>query len=344
MCLKSLVKLLKYQSIDVNGCFKAIKSMVNSIGIIVDDFSKQKTQISKLGEELLQEKNEKKNVQVSNIGLAAQVNSLEKSKNRLKTSKKTQKLEANNRKCALEKEKLAEKVESLENYISELKDVTKIDIISSELDHYKEKYKKICKEYKSVLKEREATIYKLEIEIGLLKDKIASKETYAKSFHLIENELKDRIRIIQEKYYKLSQEHTESKEGLLMFREDISRFVKYRDLYENTIEQLNTIKNKYQHLEINLLANNISLGPEKAIWIDLNDPIFAVARKTSISETNRNFSIPQNSALNKLDYASISQRGKGRNNIDMNFDLSQINLKDFTLKRPLFAGFLDITN
>ena len=327
-------------------CLRYMENAATSAEDAIIQFIKQKSYITKLLDELNTEKLKNKELQALDNQLKKQMQTLN---NKLNGNDKNKVeamniIEISNRKHTLEKEKLIEKVSMLEEYITELKNVTKIEMISTKLEEYKLLYEKTSREYRQYSKEKEGSILKLIQNCGILKEQITSNESIMKNIHSNKIFYEDSLKEIESSKLIIQQKLYESNERLLMFKEDIVRLFKYKELYESAQDQISTWRNKYQQVELNIMAGNISLNSDGVTWVSLDDPIFAIARGTKNLYIAPNILINEKSLINKVDYASKSQAGKNKLSLDQNLDVTQISLKDYQLPRPLFAGFLDLND
>ena len=275
-CTRSLIKhikILKNSIVDVLhpleslALAKCMQNIVVSIDEIFDYLEKQRYAVEKASQELIQQKSQYKETSLLNKQLKQQLQgAIEKLSNSDKVKlDNVNNIENQSRKYLLEKEKLIEKVSMLEDYINELKDVTKIEIISSNLDQYKDLYEKTNTEYKNFVKEKNAQIYKLQVTIGLLKEAISKNDSFMNNFQQTQSIYEEKLRNADKNEINLKQIIREHSERLCLFREDVLRFIEYKDRYNSIYEQLNNLKNKHQQLELNIIAGNTSANTDGAI-------------------------------------------------------------------------------
>lgn len=343
--LKGIFQFIdSFQSSDKQIPFKFLENIVKCIEEISEEKKKHQLIQEKLLEEIAKEKLNSKKLNIQN----KQSNiSLQDSLNRLSVFEKVKaenfnNFETTNRKYLLEKEKLIEKIHILEEYISELKDVTKIEMILSQLDNYKDLYEKTCKEFSNYKKDKDAQIYKLELTIGSLKEKINSNENFMKNYYTQTNYYEEKIKEYEKSNKDLTQQLSENEEKLYMFNEDMSRFITYKDQYEINLEQLNNLRSKYQQLELSVMDGNLSLNSDGVVWVSLEDPIFMIARRTSKHPTMDNLAVQEKTIFSRADYASFGKKAKNRTTLELTLDVNQVDLKKFKINRPSFAGFLDL--
>lgn len=280
-----------------------------------------------------------KQLQSSLQGTSSKILQVEKIKN-----ESVHKLEKTSRKQIVEREKHIEKIQMLEDYIEELKNVTKIEQISKELQEYKEKYEHLSKEYRAYSKQKESAIYKMEMAVGNMKEKLDSKEKYLSSFYDEQRKGQDLIQLLEKNIDVLKGKVREGNERLGLFKEDMVRFFSYKNLYEETKEHVEFWKNKYQQIEQSLASGTYNKSAERAIWISLNDPIFSTVRESIVSSHILNIPSQKPSAMNKIDKAVEHQKKKNESLSDNRIDISEINLKIYKMNRPLFLTFLDISD
>lgn len=322
---------------------KLYRNILENLTAGIDEILNTRQNLKNLLKELNSEKSKVKDLTVSNKLLQNQLNSIinkqsfEKSKSDLPSN-----TELANRKSVLEKEKLLEKIQTLEEHIAELKNITKIEQLSSSLDHFKTNYEKLGKEYKQYSKEKDSHIFKLQQEIGMLKSEIASNKDYLSNYQLRERQLENELTNFKNASQALKQGLSEANERLGLFREDMVRFFNYKDLHDGVLENLNVWKNKFLQLELNVMAGNLTLSQDGVVWVDLNDPIFEMIRRGGfLSEISQ---LTQGTQMNKLDFLSLSQRGRRKSNFEVAVDLSEIDLRELKLSRPNFAAFLEIND
>ena len=228
-----------YSASEKPGLFKLLESLLTAFQECLDDLIRYKSLSEKFESNLFLEKNNSKDFLIEIKQLKSQLQSF-MNKSMIFEKQKTENshsIEVVNRKYIIEREKLIEKVEMLEGYISELKNVTKIEMISSELDHYKELYEKTSKEYKKFSKEKEAQIYKLQMLVGSLKEDLSSNKAYMENFHIERKKYEEEIKDLKNSEILLKQKLNESREQLSSYKEDTFRFFYYKDLYELALEE-----------------------------------------------------------------------------------------------------------
>lgn len=343
--LKTLGKLCTsvLPSTEKSSFNKLYRNILENLSNGIDDMLNTRYNLKKHLKELNSEKFKVKDLTISNKLLQNQVSS---TTNKLTTEKPRSESfsssELINRKYIIEKEKLLEKIQTLEEHIAELKDVTKIEQISSSLDHFKTSYEKLGKEYKLYSKEKDSHIFKLQQEIGMLKSEITSNRDYLSNYQVKEKQLESELSKLKFLNKEVNEELNEAKNCLGLFREDMVRFFNYKELHDGVLENLNVWKNKYLQLEINVMAGNLTLSQDGVVWVDLDDPLFEVVRRGGfLSGINQ---LTQGTQMNKLDFLSLSQRGRRKSNFEVAVDLSEIDLKELKLSRPNFAAFLEIND
>ena len=345
MNLKPICKLCttSLNLTDRSNFSKLFRNIIENFGQALEENIKIKFSLKKTIRELELEREKSKEFNISNKALQSHINTISL---RLNNEKSKVDTSTNNdqvtRKFVIEKEKLIEKIQMLEEYIAELKNVTKIEQISSKMENYKSLYEKLGKEYKMYSKEKETHIYKFQQEVGMLKNEIASNRDYLGNYQVREQEMENQLKKSKETADKLKNQLNESNERLALFREDMVRFFNYKDLHDAAVENMSIWKNKYLQLELNVISGNLTLNQEGVVWVDINDPIFSIFRKGAcLNLINMQ---AQGPSMNRLDFASVSSKGRRKSNFDVAVDLSEIDLKELKLNRPSFAAFLEIND
>jgi hypothetical protein len=331
MNLKPLLRLgMNLNQNDRTAFCKLFRNVLENLSISFEELSKVKTSLKKTGKDLDQEKEKLKDSMIANKSLQSQLNSIlhrvNFDKSKLETSNSN---EQASRKYLIEREKLLEKIQMLEEHISELKSVTKIEQISSKLENYRNLYEKLSKEYRLYSKEKETHIYKFQQEIGMLKNELSANKDYLANYQIKEQKMENELKRVKEEAENIREKFFESVERLALFREDMVRFFNYKEMFDGAMENLNVWKNKYLQLELNVMSGNLTLNQEGVVWVDLNDPIFAIFRKGACFNLVSQHA--QGSSMNRLDYASMSSKGRRKSNFDVAIDLSEINLTELKM-------------
>ncbi|CAG9313416.1 unnamed protein product [Blepharisma stoltei] len=258
------------------------------------------------------------------------------------------------RKVELEKEKLAEKVEQLEKYVADLKDFTKVENLEQELIDYRDKHSKMSKGFKVYKLEKEKIIYSMELQIGELREKIASNSIFMKDFNEIKESFELKNHNLQLRVQQLTEESSSLRESMKMFSEDMTRYLIFKEMYEKSLDQLNTMRYKYNQLELNIAAGSVPLNKDGIIWIPLDDPLFAIVRNIPAQiENNKMMAISEKVEFEKEkskigakhDYSTVGQRrnpSAAYNPPDVSVDPNLIDLSAFKFNRPTYAGLLGI--
>lgn len=247
----------------------------------------------------------------------------------------------------LEKEKLIEKINILEKYISDLKDVTKIDTISMDLEKYKDMYTKLAKEFQAYKKDKESKHYRMQLELGELRNSLKKISANIDHYDEDKKNYEQRFLDLSLKNRDLEERIKEFRERMAMLIEDSLRYLVFRDLYLKSEQQFNTMRLKYNQLELNIIAGNVTLSTDGVIWVSLDDPLFDLVRGflSSPIET-KIFDIPVRDRSRTRTEAPVyyPQRANSRTMTysETQLDPSFVNLSQFTLKRPTYASLFEI--
>ena len=224
---------------------------------------------------------------------------------------KSQKPEFLQTKFELERIRLLERISLLEDHVLEMKKHIKEDEMAKEIESLKQALQhseaKIDK-----LKQRNKQIsYRSQLEISDLKSKLSEDSIFVK-------QSTDTTRVLNLKLESLDKSKQEvqarlllSQERLQMLAEDYNKFITYREKYNRILEQLHTMKVRYNQLELEIIAGSASRQVDSVTWISVQDPIFEKVRA----------GFQPQSPAEKASFQSTSE---------------------YKLASPTYAGFLDL--
>lgn len=228
-------------------------------------------------------------VQVKNeiLGYKEQINDLqEKLVQRAKTPSpsKNQMVKVNakatesEKKKNLEKLKMMAKLALLEEHCNQLKSSAKSDEVFKDLERYKKLYEDALAKIEKVKHSKKNMKYRFQLEIGDIKNKALEDSEFKRLYSSKMNECLDKIEYLERENTRLSTGERRWSERLSMLTEDFSRYINFRELYKQNAESLKSFKQKYNQLELELIAGNISRKSESITWVSLQDPIFEKVR------------------------------------------------------------------
>lgn len=137
--------------------------------------------------------------------------------------------------------------------------------MSQDLSKYKDIHAKLIKDFKTFRQEKDSTIYAMELQIGELRDKLSTNARFLKEFNSLRENFQEKNSDLEKEVRLLREEAGSSRERLKMFSEDMIRYVFYKEMYEKSLDQLNTMRYKYNQLELNIAAGSVSLNRDGII-------------------------------------------------------------------------------
>ncbi|CAG9322883.1 unnamed protein product [Blepharisma stoltei] len=326
-----------------------IAHLVNLLYKAVSELIEKKNQHTKIIENLQEannilyiENNQKKDLQNKLDYTSAKLQKLEKAKHEFSSS-----IGQAHRLADLEKEKLVEKINILEKYISELKDVTKIDTINWDLEKYKELYQKTVKEFHAFKKDKESKLYRMQLEMGELKSSIQKNTSSIENHDSEKKTMEEKLFLIDFKNKELTEKLSECQERVAMLYEDSLRFVVYRDLYIKLDQQFNTMRLKYNQLELNIIAGNVTLSTDGIIWVSLEDPLFDKVRgfmQQGVDPKVFEPPVPIRKDKRTFTEAPVYSHRHARTVTysETQLDPSSVDLSQLKLKKPAYASFFEV--
>ena len=256
------------------------------------------------------------NIKLKDEVLACNEKVLQQTPARSPPPKKLPKLQSNElikSQFEIEKAKLNEKVSLLESHLSNISTQSKVESLSSEL----QKYKDLCDKYKEKnekLNQKIKTLtYKFQNELGEVKTKSAEDKEFVKKYSDISTSFTQTILRLEKEKSCLKDEKNQEHERLQMLFEDFTRVQGYREKFKRLQEQSNTLRHKYNQLEMEVISGNSQKRSESSTVVSFAGPLF---------EKLSNM-IPFPESLETYTYS---------------------NTQSFRLSSPTFAGLLDLTD
>ncbi|CAG9317641.1 unnamed protein product [Blepharisma stoltei] len=329
----------------VNTVSHLVALVLKAVSDLIEKKNKDKTMIETLKSEnevLASENNRMKDLQNKLEYTSSKLQKLESSRHEFSNSiGQTQRL------AEIEKEKLVEKNSILEKYIGELKDVTKIDSLNSELEKYKENYQKMIKEYQAFKRDKESKLYRMQLEIGELRSSLQKNSSSIETYDTQKKVLEERAYVVELKNRSLMEKLSEYRERVAMLYEDCLRFVVYRDLYTKLEEQFNTMRLKYNQLELNIIAGNVTLATDGVIWVSLEDPLFDPVRGFLAKGVDPKVFEPPAPRKDKRTNTEVPVYAHTRHARTVTYsetqlDPSFVNLSKLKLQKPGYASLFEI--
>lgn len=213
----------------------------------------------------------------------------------------------------IEKIRLLANLALLEEHCKQLKKSNKAEENNADLERYKRLYEDSMVKIEKLRHKKKNMKYRFQLEIGKLKTKNTEDSEFRNEYSAKMTECLEKIEILEG-------ENTEFKLGerkwidrIKMLTEDFSRYVAYRELYNQVNESLRSLKLKYNHLELELIAGSISRKSDTITWISTQDPIFDKVRIGTVYP-------------------------------DLIYPIDFQNTSEFHLYSPTFSAYLDLPN
>ena len=212
----------------------------------------------------------------------------------------------------LEKAKLNEKLSTLESHYSQVASQSKSEKLLIELEKFKT-LSEALQEKNDRLNQKIKTItYKFQCEIGEVKLKAKEDQDFVKKFTDVSASYELTISRQEADKAVLVERVNRNRERVLMLSEEFNKLVGYREKYKQTQELANSMKMKYNQLELELIAGSSQRKTDSNSWVSFKGPLFEKIRD----------SIPFP---------------------DQNLFNSSLEPNSYKLTSPTFAGLLDLS-
>lgn len=212
----------------------------------------------------------------------------------------------------LEKAKLTEKLSVLESHLTQITSQSKSEKLLNELEKFKTLSETLQVKNEKLNQKIKTITYKFQCELGEIKLKAKEDQDFVKKFTDVSASYELTINKLEVDKSILLESLNRNRERVLMLGEEFNKLVGYREKYKKTQDLANSMKMKYNQLEIELIAGSSQRKTDSNSYVSFKGPLFEKIRG----------SIPFP---------------------DQNLFNSPLEPNSYKLNSPTFAGLLDLS-
>lgn len=178
----------------------------------------------------------------------------------------------------LEKAKLLEKISILESHLSQVTSQSKSEQLVIELDKQKVQSESLHQKNEKLSQKIKTITYKFQCEIGEIKAKAKEDQEFVKKFTDVSANYENAINRLEIDKKVLTETVNRYRERLNMLSEEFIKLVGYREKYKKSQDLANSMKIKYNQLELELIAGSSQRKVDTNSWVSFNGPLFEKIR------------------------------------------------------------------